>query len=227
MFSRIRSAAMPCAVLAMMFLVWPFVRHALDLGVAGLRDGDATGSRLYVPGADVPNIAIFVHMASGAVLTLLVGLQLWEGIRRHRMRLHRLNGYVMFTCAMLTGAGGLAYIALQGTIGGLWMDVGFALYGLLMIGVAVQTVRRAQQHRIVAHRRWALRLFVLAMGSWLYRVHYGLWYALTGGVASNDAFTGAFDLVQNFAFYLPYLLLLELWFRWRPVQREMSVQTSL
>ena len=227
MTTRIRSGLMLAAVLALMALVWPFVRHALELGALGLTDGAATQSRLFTPGAQVPNVAIFAHMAAGAVLTLMIAVQLLDGLRQRWMRLHRINGYLMFTCAMLTGAGGLAYIAFQGTIGGPWMNTGFALYGGLMIGVAIQTVRRAQQRRVSSHRRWALRLFVLAMGSWLYRVHYGIWYALTGGVASNEAFTGTFDLVQNFAFYLPYLLMLELWFRSKPPQREMSTQTSL
>jgi hypothetical protein len=35
----------------------------------------------------------------------------------------------------------------------------------------------------------------------------------TDGVASNKDFSGTFDLVQNFAFYVPYLLLLEFYLR--------------
>ncbi|WP_300033411.1 DUF2306 domain-containing protein [uncultured Roseobacter sp.] len=210
-----------------MAIVWPFAHYAIRLGLQGLNDGAATGSRLFTRNGPVPNMAVFAHMVVGGLLTLLVSLQLLGSLRARWPRLHHINGYAMFTCAMLAGAGGLAYIALRGTIGGFWMDLGFAIYGTLMIGAAVQTVRNAQRRRIDRHRRWALRLFVLALGSWAYRVHYGIWYALTGGVASNGAFTGAFDLVQNFAFYMPYLLVLEVWFRRPAVQREMSTQTSL
>ena len=65
------------------------------------------------------------------------------------------------------------------------------------------------------------RLFVLVLGSWLYRVHYGLWYLATDGLASTPEFTGTFDRVQNVAFYLPYLVLLEIWLRTRPVPPEL------
>lgn len=93
------------------------------------------------------------------------------------------------------------------------MDLGFALYGLLTLGAALQTVRHAKAKRIAQHQAWALRFFWLAIGSWLYRVHYGLWYLATDGLWSNAEFTGAFDLAQNFAFYLPYLIAVELYLR--------------
>ena len=123
--------------------------------------------------------------------------------------------------ALLTGAAGCAFILTRGTIGGRWMDAGFLLYGALMMLAAVQAWRFARAGRFVPHRAWALRLFVLVLGSWLYRVHYGLWYLATDGLASNPEFTGTFDSVQNFAFYLPYLVLLEIWLRTRPVPPEL------
>ena len=92
------------------------------------------------------------------------------------------------------------------------MDAGFALYGVLMILCAIQTIRHARA-RTSLHQIWASRLVILALASWLYRVHYGLWEITTGGIASNEAFTGVFDRIQVFAFYLPYLALYELWRR--------------
>jgi hypothetical protein len=56
-------------------------------------------------------------------------------------------------------------------------------------------------------------MVVLALSSWLYRVHYGLWFLVTGGLGSEPDFSGLFDRVQVFAFYLPYLLALEIWLR--------------
>lgn len=97
------------------------------------------------------------------------------------------------------------------------MDLGFGLYGGLMLLAAVQTVRHARARAFGQHQVWALRLAVLAMASWAYRVHYGLWFALTGGIASTPEFTGLFDQIQVFASFLPYLLLLELWRMRRPV----------
>ena len=57
------------------------------------------------------------------------------------------------------------------------------------------------------------RLAVLALGSWIYRLHYGLWFMVMGGIGVQSDFSGAFDLVNIWAFYLPYLIALEFWFR--------------
>jgi uncharacterized membrane protein len=202
-----------------------FVEHAWTSGWQGLL-GRGVDSRLFAPGALTSNLNIFAHMVLGAVVTLVAPFQLWHWPRHKAPRIHRLLGYLLATTAALTGVGGLVYIALRGTIGGWPMDVGFALYGALMIVAAVRTVERARARDFATHRRWAWRLFVLAMGSWLYRMHYGLWHATTGGIASYEDFSGAFDLVQNVAFYLPYLLLLEIWFRTGDRHNFRSTQTS-
>lgn len=118
--------------------------------------------------------------------------------------------------AGISALGGLAYIAVAGTIGGFMMDLAFAGYGFLTGLAALQAVRFARAADLDRHRAWALRLFVLAIGSWLYRVHYGIWYALTGGIASNPEFTGIFDRLKVWAFFLPYLVLVEIYLRARP-----------
>ena len=74
------------------------------------------------------------------------------------------------------GLGGLAFILLQGTIGGPAMNAGFCLYGALTVIAALQTVRHARQRRFEIHRGWAIRLFALVIGSWLYRMDYGFYY---------------------------------------------------
>ena len=98
----------------------------------------------------------------------------------------------------------LWYIAARGTIGGPVMDAGFGLYGVLVILSALRTVHLARR-RDPRHRLWGERLVILALASWLYRVHYGIWEILTGGAGSTAAFTGPFDVFQMFGFYLPYL----------------------
>jgi hypothetical protein len=197
-----------------MLLVWPFAEHAIDRGFSMSTDEEVLTSRLHHANEWWSNSAIYGHMTLGGLLTVLVLLQLIGPLRQRFPAVHRNLGYALAGLAVLTGIGGLLYIFWQGTIGGRVMDIGFGLYGCLIIGTAIQTVRFARQ-RDPRHREWALRLFILALGSWLYRVHYGLWYLLTDGMYSNPDFTGGFDLVQTFAFYLPYLLILEFWMRSR------------
>ncbi|MEO1676519.1 MAG: DUF2306 domain-containing protein [Pseudomonadota bacterium] len=189
---------------------FPFARYAAELGWAGLWADLWPESRFDPPGVAM-SAAIFLHMVAGGIITVLAPLQLVRPLRRRWPFVHRWSGRAIVTLALLTALAGLGWIATQGTIGGPLMSAGFALYGALMALAAVQTFRFARAGEISRHRAWALRLFVLAIASWLYRVHYGIWYAATGGVASNEAFTGAFDRVQTLAFFLPYLVLVELW----------------
>jgi hypothetical protein len=89
------------------------------------------------------------------------------------------------------------------------MDVGFSLYGALMILAAVETVRHARAGRVDTHRVWALRLYALAIGSWLYRMDYGFWLLLADGAGHTRDFRGPFDQVMVFFFYVPNLLVVE------------------
>ncbi|MEL7100312.1 MAG: DUF2306 domain-containing protein [Pseudomonadota bacterium] len=211
-------AVIGLAVLAI--AVQGFVWHSAQRGVLGFGgDAEALGR---LSGTATSNAAIFAHMILGALVTLLSVVQLAGPVRRRWPRVHRVSGRVLAVAALLTALGGLAYIALRGTVGGPIMSVAFGLYGVLMAVAAVQAPRFAIAGDYARHRRWGLRLIVLGLGSWIYRVHYGLWYGIgcslgpdTCGLAANDAFTGAFDIVTMFAFYLPYLALLELLFRLR------------
>ncbi|MCV3274286.1 DUF2306 domain-containing protein [Roseobacter sinensis] len=213
---RQRSIVIGVALGALILLSLPFTLWSLRAGLALPLSLDLSENRFYALGADTSNLAIFAHMVLGALLMAVAPLQVWPGLRARFAGYHRWAGRLACTAAALTGLAGLGYIAARGTIGGVWMDLGFALYGGLMVLCAGQAIHHARQRDFSVHRRWALRLLVLIFGSWLYRVHYGLWYLMTGGAASTPAFDGAFDLVQNFAFYLPYLLVLELWLRRNP-----------
>lgn len=195
--------------------VLPFVLYAIDFGWRGLTRDLSGETYLWTPGGPA-NLAIFGHMLAGGLLTFLAPLQVIPAVRHRRPGLHRAMGYAIFGTAVLAALGGLAFIFLRGTIGGWLMDLAFGLYGALVLLCAVQAVRYARAGRTRIHRRWALRLLVLALASWLYRLHYWVWYATTGGIASAADFTGLFDRITLFAFYLPYLLVLEWILRRKP-----------
>ncbi|MEO1640580.1 MAG: DUF2306 domain-containing protein [Pseudomonadota bacterium] len=206
-----RGTVIQTSLLALLgLLLLPFAIYAADFGVRALT-GTLAEPHYLLGSVSTQNAAIFSHMILGAVITLLVPLQLVRGIRTRWPALHRLSGRIIVISAIISALGGLFFIATRGTIGGWPMDVGFTLYGLFMLLAAAQTIRHARAGQIAAHNAWALRLFWLILGSWLYRVHYGLWYAATGGLWSNPEFTGAFDLAMNVAFYLPYLIGVEVY----------------
>lgn len=169
--------------------------------------------RLYEPGNPAASVAVGIHFATGGILLLFGPIQLIQGVRRRWPPLHRWMGRVYVTAAGITGLGGLIYIVLNGTIGGIPMDMGFGLYGALMVLCSIQTYRHARARRFETHRLWATRLFALAIGSWLYRMDYGFWSLITGDIGHTKAFDGWFDVVMAFFFYLPNLALAEIFVR--------------
>ena len=198
-----------------------FVVYSAQLGWRAFTADDARLlSRVFQTGVPFANSALAIHMISGAILTVGAPLQALPVLRNRWPRLHRKAGYLLTGLAVITGVAGLIYIAVNGTVGGWWMSLWFAVYGAAIIWCAVQTVYYALDKDIARHFAWATRLIILAVGSWIYRMHYAIWYGLTGGVGSNAAFTGPFDLIQVFAFFAPYLMVAEFFLRRANMRRR-------
>jgi hypothetical protein len=168
-------------------------------------------------GAETPaaTLGLGLHFAAGGIILLFGPIQLMRPVRDRWPAFHRWTGRLYALAALLAGVGGLVFIATRGTVGGAPMSLLFGLYGVLMIVASVQTVRFAMLRRLDMHRAWALRLFALAIGSWLYRMEYGFWFMAVGKVGHTHQFRGWFDFVMDGFFYLPNLLLVEAWLRSR------------
>ena len=168
---------------------------------------------LFDTGTPEATAGIGLHFAGGGIILVLGCVQLLASVRTRFPAVHRWIGRIYVTAAALTALGGLVFIVQKGTIGGLVMDIAFAGYGVLMLVAAIQAFRHARARRIEQHRAWAIRLFALAIGSWLYRMDYGFWFLFTGGLGHTGDFQGPFDYFMDFFFYLPNLMVAELFIR--------------
>jgi Predicted membrane protein (DUF2306) len=128
----------------------------------------------------------WLQLVTGAILLALRHIQFFGPIRNNVPALHRWIGRLYTLAAFIAGIGGLTFIALKGTIGGASMNLGFSLYGALMLIASVETIWNAWKRNFVQHRAWAIRLFALAIGSWLYRMDYGFWLSLTHGLGPYE-----------------------------------------
>ncbi|MBB3347412.1 DUF2306 domain-containing protein [Sphingomonas sp. BK069] len=182
-------------------------------------------ANLHDPATPLATLAMGVHFATGGVLLLLGPLQLIGALRRRHPALHRWLGRLYVLCACVAGLGGLGFILSRGTIGGAVMSTGFALYGALMAVAATLTYAAARAGRTEAHRAWAIRLFALTVGSWLYRMEYGAWFLAIGRDGHTADFRGGFDQALVFLFYLPNLAVAELFVRVR--RRTTRAATTL
>lgn len=92
--------------------------------------------------------------------------------------------------------------------------LGVSLNALLILLGVVMALRFAVARDFSAHRRWALRLFLLVSGVWFFRVGLFLWLIINQGPAGFDpkTFEGPFLSFLSFAQYLLPLAVLELYF---------------
>lgn len=154
-----------------------------------------------------------LHFAAGGLILVLGFIQLVESIRTSYPAWHRWIGRIYVVSCLATAMGGVFFIFFKGTVGGLSMDIGFGLYGVLMFISAILTWKHAVNRNILLHRAWALRLFVLAIGSWLYRIESGLARIFLGSLGHTKDFQGTVDMIMNFFFYIPNLIILEIYLK--------------
>lgn len=156
---------------------------------------------LYDTRTESATLGIGLHFAAGGVILVLGCIQLITYIRTTYPSVHRWLGRVYISAALLTAVGGLIFIFIKGTIGGLVMDIAFAGYGIAMFAAAWLTYRHARAQQFEEHRAWAIRMFALAIGSWLYRIDYGFGLLFTDGLGHSASFQGPFDYFMDF--FLP------------------------
>lgn len=165
---------------------------------------------LYDTSNEAATIGIGVHFAAGAIILILGSIQFVQKIRDLYPSLHRWLGRLYILASFSTAIGGLVFIFAKGTIGGIMMDIAFSGYGILTFVAAFATIYFARSGNMDQHRAWAIRLYALAIGSWLYRMDYGFWFLFTDGLGHTSTFNGPFDYFMNFFFYVPNLVIAEI-----------------
>jgi hypothetical protein len=233
--NAVGAAALRWTMIALVAAVWIsaaiFGVYIVAIYLGALVDGNLDQwnrdlPRLHDPRSLVATMGIGLHFAAGTVLLLLGPLQLISAVRAKVPAFHRWVGRLYALSAFMAGLGGLAFIAMQGTIGGTPMNIGFSLYGALTAIAAAATFWHAQGKRFEQHRAWAIRLFALVIGSWLYRMDYGFWHLLGHNMGHTPTFDGGFDVVMAFFFYIPNLIVAEAFIRARQLRSPPYVKVG-
>lgn len=161
----------------------------------------------------IANIGIGMHFIMGMILVLAWPILFSARIRARHAAVHRWTGRVYVTAGFLAGAGGLSYIFTHGAFTPS-ASVAFAIWGVLMMACAVMAYVYARARRFDRHRAWAIRLFALVLGSWLFDVEYELWRELTGGMGYGaDGISGPVFYAILYLFFVPNLLVAEFFIR--------------
>lgn len=180
-----------------------------------LSDWNRTMLHGYSPDTPVGNGVVVVHLLVAFLISFAGALQLAPVVRQRFPRFHRWNGRVFVVSAIAAAFAGLYMVWVRGSAGDVPQHIGLTLNALSMLAFAGLAWRSALARDFKAHRRWALRLFVVASGPWFNRLGLFLWLMVNQGPVGfdPDTFVGPFLTALNFAETLLPLGVMELYLR--------------
>jgi hypothetical protein len=203
------------AVIGQWMFVYYIVAFYGGIAVSGEYEkvNEALGHGI-IKGDSMGNLMLGVHLALAVVVTFGGPLQFSAAIRKHFPLFHRWNGRIFYLTAFVVTFAGLYMIYTRGAHGGITGLLGNTLNASLIIWFSVLAWQTAIQRDFVAHKKWAIRAFLMVSGVWFFRLGYGIWILITGFTApgTNGNLNGPFDIFLSFAHSLVPLLILEAYF---------------
>ena len=177
-----------------------------DLGASNL-------SKRYIDGETFGNLTVAAHILLAVYIIGFGPLQLIPWIRNHFPALHRWNGRIYIPTVITSSLAGLYIVWFRNIDPADIQDFGLSLDAILIIIFAAIALRYALARDFVTHRRWALRLFLVVIAVWFFRISVFGWIFLADGVGIDfETFTGPFLSFLTFGQYLVPLAVLELYF---------------
>ncbi|WP_420320383.1 DUF2306 domain-containing protein [Flagellimonas sp.] len=166
----------------------------------------------YIVGDSAGNALLASHLIIPIFVILAGPLQLVPKIQKDYRGFHKWIGRVYLPTIFILSLGGiyLTWSRPRPSFGSIFQDIAITVEGILIILFAIQTLRFAFQKKIEQHRKWAVRLFIVASGVWFLRIGYRTWFFIEDLLGFQvDNF---FDY-WSFASYLIPLAILELYLK--------------
>lgn len=169
----------------------------------------------HVPGDTAGNFAVAMHIGSAVAILSAGALQLVPQVRGRFPRFHRWSGRIYMLAAVGISVAGLYMTWVRGSIGDLSQNMGSTLNAVAIWVCAGMALRHAIARDFRRHRRWALRLFLVASAAYFYRIAFFLAMLIFRGPVGFDpvTFTGPFPTMMSFAQFLVPLAVLEIYLR--------------
>jgi len=176
-------------------------------------DALVRGRPMPTPADWIANLGIGLHFVMGAILVLAWPILFSATIRAHHRAIHRWTGRVYVGAGFLAGVGGLSFILTHGAYAPP-ASIAFAIWGAVLMLSAAMAYLHARARRFDLHRAWAIRLFAMVLGSWVFDLEIRAWEDLAGGLGmgTGGAF-GPFDHAILYLFFVPNLVVAEFFIR--------------
>lgn len=175
--------------------------------------------RGHVAGDPVGNGVVAIHLLAATLVVIGGALQLVPRIRRTAPAFHRWNGRVYLVFAVLASVVGTFMAWRAGAVGDTAQHLASTLNAALVLSFAAMACRTAVARDLVRHRRWALRLYMVVLGVWFFRLEVASWTGVFGGPYGFDPTTFSGPALTGLAFadFLLPLAAVELY--WRATDR--------
>jgi uncharacterized membrane protein len=172
----------------------------------------AFGRRPFIPGDTGGNLAFAAHALGAGLVALGGALQLIPQVRARWPRFHRWNGRVFLATVVALSLSGYYLVWIRGNSPSQTDGISTSINGMLILVFAWLAYRAARARDFVVHRRWAMRLYLVANAQWFLRV--GLFGYFVGGKALGlqPGFGDPFPRLWTFGCYLVPLAVLQLYF---------------
>ena len=210
---------------------WAFVAFILLFFGGALVTGDlpalngkphVTG---YVPGDVVGNVQFIGHALLAGLVTFSGTWQLVPALRRRWPSLHRWNGRVFLSVALVVTLTGFYLVWVRGSQLGPASNVSISLNGALIVYFALQAWGCARNKAFAAHRRHALRAYLLVNGVWFLRIGIMLAGLVLTPLGIKIDYQGAAFILVSFGSWMVPMAVLELYF-WAERSPSSRVKTA-
>lgn len=168
----------------------------------------------YVAGDGIGNATFAVHALLAGYIALGGALQIVPGLRAAAPTFHRWNGRVFLTAALGVSITGLYMVWVRGATANLTGGLAISGNAAAIVLCGAMAWRTAVARDFAAHRRWALRTWLVANGQWFFRVGIFGWILINRGpVGLGGNFDGPVVVAWEVGCYLFPLAMLEIYLR--------------
>jgi hypothetical protein len=172
------------------------------LGGTGYRAGDTAG-----------NITFGAHALAAGLIALGGALQLMPQVRSRWPAFHRWNGRVFLATVTGLSLSGFYLVWVRHSSPSTLNAVSTTFNGVLILSFAALAWRTAVARKLVVHRRWAMRLYLVSNAQWFLRIGLFAYFVLSMAVGHKPSFRDPFLTFWVPGCYLVPLAILELYLR--------------
>ncbi len=172
----------------------------------------AIGRTPFVAGDSFGNAAYASHALAAGVVALGGILQLIPWIREHAPRFHRWNGRLFVLTVVTLSLSGFYLVWVRGTSPSITEGLSTSLNGVFILTFAAFALRNAIARKIDAHRRWAMRLYLVSNAQWFLRIGFFAYFTISAAAGLEANFSDPFFSFWTWGCYLAPLAVLQVYF---------------